>query len=244
MASLEDKIKDFVAVGYGSGHGYGDGHGFGYGDGSGSGYGDGHGDGHGDGYDDGYDEGSGYGFGFGYCDGSGDGDGFGYGDGYGFGYCEGDGYGLKSLNGLKVYYIDNVPTVITYIHGNVAEGFIVNKDFTVTPCFVVKEKNKFAHGETLRDAMRSLQEKLYDDSTEEERLNAFKEKFPEYDTPYPNENLFAYHHVLTRSCLMGRKQFVKDNGLTLNGETTVREFVKLTENAYGGKIIKELKKMY
>ena len=47
METLEDKIKRFLSVGYGSGDGsgsgYGDGSGYGYGYGDGSGYGDGYG---------------------------------------------------------------------------------------------------------------------------------------------------------------------------------------------------------
>ena len=114
----------------------------------------------------------------------------------------------------------------------------------LTPCFIVKENNKFAHGSTLRDAFTSLQEKLYDDSTEEERIEAFKKKFPFYEEKYDNKDLFTYHHVLTGSCRMGREEFVKGKGLSLDGKTSVREFVELTKNAYGGDIIKELPKAY
>jgi len=44
--------------------------------------------------------------------------------------------------------------------------------------------------------------------------------------------------------MAGRNAFVKDRGLTLDGETTVTEFIRLTENAYGGSTIKALKKAY
>ena len=248
MEALEDKIKKFLAidVGYGYGYGYGDGSGYGSGDGSGSGSGYGSGDGYGDGSGSGY--GSSYGSGDGYGDGSGDGSGSGYGDGSGSGdgYGDGDGsgYGVKVVNGDKVYMIDNTPTIFKSIRENVAQGFIVQSDLQLKPCFVVKENNKFAHGNTLRDALTSLQEKLYDDSTEEERIEAFKKKFPEYDVKYDNRDLFAYHHVLTGSCRMGRESFVSDRGLSLDGKTSVREFVKLTKNAYGGDIVKKLPSAY
>ena len=240
MEALEDKIKKFLAIDVGDGSGYGDG------SGDGSGYGSGSGDGYGDGSGSGY--GSSYGSGDGYGDGSGDGSGSGYGDGSGSGdgYGDGDGssYGVKVVNGDKVYMIDNTPTIFKSIRENVAQGFIVQSDLQLKPCFVVKENNKFAHGNTLRDAFTSLQEKLYDDSTEEERIEAFKKKFPEYDVKYDNRDLFAYHHVLTGSCRMGRESFVSDRGLSLDGKTSVREFVELTKNAYGGDIIKKLPSAY
>ena len=194
------------------------GDGYGSGDGSGSGSGSGSGDG--------------YGYGYGYGDGSGSGDGYGYGS------------GIKVFNGDKVYLVDDIPTIFISIRGNVAKGYILQSDLQLKPCFIVKENNKFAHGDTLRDAFTSLQEKLYDNSTEEERIEAFKKKFPEYDVKYDNRDLFTYHHVLTGSCRMGRESFVSDRGLSLDGKTSIREFVELTKNAYGGDIIKKLPSAY
>ena len=140
--------------------------------------------------------------------------------------------------------VDDTQTIITSVRGNVAQGFILQSDLQLEPCYIVKENNKFAHGNTLRDAFTSLQEKLYDESTEEERIEAFKQKFPSYDTKYDNKDLFAYHHVLTGSCRMGRESFVADRGLSLDGKTTVREFVQLTKSAYGGDIIQQLPQAY
>ena len=172
--------------------------------------------------------------------GSGSGDGYGSGDGSGYGY----GDGIKVFNGDKVYLVDDMQTIFISIRGNVAKGYILQSDLQLKPCFIVKENNKFAHGETLRDAFDSLQEKLYDDSTEEERIEAFKKKFPEYDVKYDNGDLFIYHHVLTGSCRMGRESFVSDRGLSLEAKTSIREFVELTQNAYGGDIIKKLPSAY
>ena len=190
------------------------------------------GDGSGDGYGSGYGDGSGDGYGYGYGSGSGDGSGSGYGD------------GVKEVSGSVVYIIDNTPTIITSVRANVAQGFILQSDLQTIPCYIVKENNKFAHGDTLRDAFTSLHEKLYDDSSEEERIEAFVKKFPSYDTKYDNKDLFAYHHVLTGSCRMGRKSFVNSKGLSLDDKTSVREFVELTKNSYGGDVIRKLPKAY
>ena len=216
METLEDRIKAFLSLSYGSGYGSGDGSGYGYG------------------------SGSGYGYGSGYGSGDGFGDGFGDGEGFGFG----DGEGVKEVNGDTVYIVDGVNTIIKSVRDNIAQGFVLQNDLTLKPCYIVKEQCVFAHGDTLHDAFTALQEKLYDDSTEEERIEAFRKKFPEYDTPYPNRDLFAYHHVLTGSCRMGRESFCKDKGIDLNDTTTVREFVNMTKDSYGSYIISKLPVAY
>ena len=221
METLEDKVKNFLAIDIGDGSGDGSGCGYNNYNGDGSGHGCGHGNGSGRGCDS-----------------------YGQGCGCGCGKTCDDNYSLKEINGKKVYMVDETSTIFTSVRGNVAQGFIVQSDLQLIPCFIVKENNKFAHGSTLRDAFTSLQEKLYDDSTEEERIEAFKKRFPDYDEKYDNRDLFSYHHVLTGSCRMGRESFVKDKGLSLDGKTSVREFVELTKDAYGSYIIKELPKAY
>lgn len=235
MEMLEDKIRAFSAISTGDGAGYGAGYGFGVG-----GYGDGYGILN-------YDKNG--------TDGVvwdvagpdaniGCGCGCGFGSSYGYGYGSGDDLGVKEINGNIVCIIDDIPTIITSVRNNIAEGFIVKNDLQFEPCYIVKENNQFAHGSTLKDAFMSLQEKLYDDSTEEERIEAFMKQFPEYDVKYDNMDLFVYHHVLTGSCRMGREAFMSNKGLSLDGKTSVREFVKLTQDAYGGDIIKKLPETY
>ena len=237
---LEDRINAFLSVNYGYGSGYGSGrgsdggYGWGFGDGSGGGYGWGNGDGSGRGSGGGNGDGSDCCYRWGYGDGNG--------DGYGWGF--GDGSGVKDINGNHVYIVDGIQTIIKSVRSNIAQGFVLQSDLTLKPCYIVKERNKFAHGDTLHDAFSALQEKLYDDSTEEERIEAFRKKFPEYDTPYPNRDLFAYHHVLTGSCRMGRESYCKDKGIDLDGSTTVREFIELTKGSYGGDVICKLPEVY
>ena len=235
MEMLEDKIRAFSAISTGDGAGYGAGYGFGVG-----GYGDGYGILN-------YDKNG--------TDGVvwdvagpdaniGCGCGCGFGSSYGYGYGSGDDLGVKEINGNIVCIIDDIPTIITSVRNNIAKGFIVKNDLQFKPCYIVKENNHFAHGFTLKDAFMSLQEKLYDDSTEEERIEAFMKQFPEYDVKYDNMDLFVYHHVLTGSCRMGREAFMSNKGLSLDGKTSVRDFVELTKDAYGGDIIKNLPEAY
>jgi hypothetical protein len=102
----------------------------------------------------------------------------------------------------------------------------------------------FANGKDLREAMAVLTNKMFEDMPEEERIAEFIKEHPDKDRLYSHKDLFDWHHRLTGSCMAGRNAFVKDRGLTLDGETTVAEFIELTENAYGGSIIKKLAKEY
>lgn len=245
MEMLEEKIKKFLAVDVGYGDGYGSCDFYGKGSGGGcSGNGDGDGDGSGDGMGYGSDSGLGHGSNYStygtYDDGNDCGSGSLYCTGSGKGY----GDGIKEINGKEIYMVDDITTIFKSIRNNIAKGFIVKNDLQFEPCYIVKENNHFAHGFTLKDAFMSLQEKLYDDSTEEERIEAFMKQFPEYDVKYDNMDLFVYHHVLTGSCRMGREAFMSNKGLSLDGKTSVREFVKLTQDAYGGDIIKKLPEAY
>lgn len=233
MALLENKIKKFLSLdlGYGNGDGNGDGDGSGYG----SGYGDGSGFGSGSGYgdEDGYGDGSGYGNDFGY--------GSGYGDGSGFG--SGSGYGIKEINSMRVYKIDVVQTIITHVFKNVAKGFIVMNDLTFEKCYIVKGQNMFAHGETLEKAREDLQNKIFSNLDVEDRIKKFKNKFKD-NKKYKGTEFYKWHNLLTGSCEMGRNEFVRNHNINLENEFTVKEFIELTQNDYGSKIIKQLTEFY
>ena len=238
MSAMDEKVKAFLSVNSGYGSGYGDGYGSGDGSGDGSGYGDGYGYGYGDGSGYGYGYGSGYGdgYGYGYGDGSGYGYGYGYGDGDGYGYGYGD--GIRSFNGEPVYTIDGVPTILRHVRGNVAHGVILNLDLTTTNCYVAKQDNIFAHGETLAKAMEALRDKLFGDMPVEERIETFL-KETEDGRAYPAQYFYDWHHRLTGSCDMGRRQFARDHGIDVDSDTmTLREFLALTKDAYGGSVIR------
>ena len=200
-----------------------------------NGDGDGSGNGFGSGYGYGYGDGSGNGFGFGDGDGDGSGNGSGYGDG--------SGNGVKKVNNHDIYIVDDTPTIITALFNNYAKGYIVGNDLTLKPCYIAKNGDIFAHGKTLREAVTVLQDKLFEDMPEEERIAAFIECH-DYDGVYSNSDLYDWHHKLTGSCEMGRQQFATDHGIDLDGKMSIKEFIKLTKNAYGGEIIKKLEKEY
>ncbi len=228
--------------GYGSGESYGCGSGnrFGYstpegnGDGSGSGYGYGSGDGFGDGYGRGK-----YGYGYGYGSGTGNG------NGDGSGNSDGDLLSILMINGVVLYNIDDVPTAIDNIKGNLAQGRIPNIDLSFTDCWIVRVGDCFAHGENLHEAQRYAQYKHLPKETEEKRLRMFVKTYPDPDKPIPVKDLFDWHGTLTGSCLMGREEWCKKYGLNKeNGFYSIRQFVSLTKNGFGGDTIKKLKNYY
>lgn len=238
------KIKRFLSRGNGRGNGNGDGFGNGNGDGTGYGIGD-RCSGIGDNYVNGSAINSGYNNGGGKCSGNGNG----IGDGTGYSYPRGCGFdnggGIKNINGYDVYEVDDTPTIFTHIHGSVAKGYILEQNVILKPCYIVKGNGYFAHGETLEEAQEALREKIMDDMDVEEKLAMFRDNFPEADKPYPLGDFYNWHHILTGSCAMGRKSFAASHGLDLEkGEMTVRELIALTENAYGGEVMRRLREYY
>ena len=226
---MEDVIKQFLAVssGYGYGSGYGSGSVSGSGDGSGSGYG--------------------YGYGSGSVSGSGSGDGDGYGSGYGSGSGSGSGsgYGIKSYDGHEVYIIDDMQTIIYSVHGNIARGATINIDLTLADCYIAKCEDYFAHGETAKQAMADAQSKAYQDKPIEERIDYVIENYPDVDVPIEHSALFSLHNFLTGSCLFGRREFANAHSLDPeHGAMTMREFIHLTKDAFGGDNIRQLADAY
>lgn len=214
-------------------HSSGDGRGNsnGYGNSYGNGYGSGNGNGSGDGNSYGYGNGNGYG--------NDNGNGYGYGDGNHSSY----GYsGIKSINGDKVYTIDGVNTIIKSIKGNIAKGFILRNDLTLVPCYIVKNDYFFAHGDTIKTALQSLQEKTDLNLPIPQRIINFKNQFHDFNVKIKAQVLYDWHFKLTGSCKTGRDTFCINNNINIEKDKfTVNEFIALTKDNYKGEIIELLK---
>ena len=196
------------------------------------------------GYGDGY--GSGYGSGYGYGDGSGSGSGYGDGDGSGYGYGDGSGSGsgdIVKVGAHHIYNVDGVPTAFYSIHGICAQGGVLQQDFTFKPCYIARVGDSFAHGDTLRQAMADARTKELRNKPVEERVGQFLFTYPDPEALIPAKELFDWHNILTGSCLFGRKQFCAERGIDVEHDNfSVKDFIKLTINSYGGDVIAELKK--
>lgn len=190
--------------------------------------------------------GDGYGDGNGYGNGYGSGDGYGYGNGYGDGSGDGNGNGkrIKAINGQQVYMIDDIPTIITAVFGNIAKGYIVENNLYLRPCYIVKGNDCFAHGETIRKAQEALEDKIYAGMDSEEVIEKFKEQF-ELGKEYPAKEFYHWHYRLTGSCEMGRKSFAESHGIDIEHDVmTVERFIELTKDSFGGSIIRQLDNAY
>lgn len=215
---MEEIINKFLTISSGSGNDNGYGDDDGYGCGNGSGYGNDFGDGYG------------YGFGSGFDDGNGS--------------CYDDGYGIKKYEEHFVYFIDGIQTLIYSVHGNYAKGAIINSDLTLSSCFIAKESDCFAHGETLQEAVEAAHAKTIQKLPVKERIDKFIQEYPNKNKKHSGREFFEWHHILTGSCEMGRKQFCKDNNIGIDAEYTPMEFLNICKDAYGGDVIKQIIKQY
>ena len=225
--------------GNGDGNGDGDGNGNGYGDGDGYGYGDGYGNGYGDGNGDGYGDGDGNGYGDGDGNGYGDGDGYGYGNGYGYGDGDGNGYGNGYGNGngnfdLKhpYYKIDGIWCKMLQIHGDYAKVEILDM-YNTQNCkiaYVAKDEDVFAHGNTPKEAKKSLLYKLSDRDTSpfaDWKLTDVK----------PKKELIRAYRAITGACEFGTRQFCES--VKLPNRATVKKAIELTAGQYGNETFKQ-----
>ena len=222
---------------YGSDYAFGDGteHGNGYGEGSHCNYrryGNGSGDVYGYGYS--YGEGNGCGWGFEY----------GNGDGYMIDIGGATDKDIKALNGNSVDYVDDLPTIITQVHGNIACGYIVESDLTLSSCFIARVGNCFAHGGTIKEAVADAERKELTNTPIEERIVKFIDAFGTVDSEHTGKKFYEWHHLLTGSCKMGRDTFCKAHNIDLEKMYSVRYFLDITKESYGSDVIKLLRKAY
>lgn len=216
------------------------------------------GDGSGDSPGDGYDDCCGFGDGDGYCSGDGYGsyndsyNGSGDGSGNSFGYGSGDGSGdscgygrdwgsdVIAINGNKVNVVDGVPTIITHLKNNIAKAYVLKNDLTLCPCYIAKIENSFAHASTIKEAVKQAYEKAFQELPIERRIEEFWKCHNDTDK-YPARDLWIWHNKLTGSCKMGRNQFAAEKGIDIDNDSfTVKEFVEMCKDRYGGEIILQL----
>ncbi len=144
-----------------------------------------------------------------------------------------------------MYSVDDTPTIITNVRGNIAKGYILRYNVFKEPCYIAKVGDCFAHGETAHQAYGDALAKALQNTPVEERIAKVKEQYPTLDTVVSHKELYKLHNILTGSCEFGRKEFAKAHDLDPeNGEMTMREFINLTSSAYGGDVIQQLKKTY
>ena len=133
-------------------------------------------------------------------------------------------------------------TLIYAVRGNMAKGAVLQKDLTLKDCWIAKHGNFFAHGGTLRDAVKAAYAKWSESRPIEERIAEFVETHPSLDEPYGD--LFEWHHTLTGSCEFGRLGWCVDHGYRPTDSVTLRTFFEKTQGYYGGDVIRRVAREY
>lgn len=144
--------------------------------------------------------------------------------------------------GVTIYYIDSVPTILYSVKGDYAKGAIVSEsDLSLTPCFVMKKGEMYAHGSTLHEAHSIVHDKFEKKHSIEERIATFKSKFPDFSIKLKIKELLDWHYYLTGSCLLGKLAVINDNGLNIEQDSvSINEFIEYSRDKFGWNIIKLL----
>ena len=148
------------------------------------------------------------------------------------------------FNKHRVYRIDDTHTLIYSVRGNIARGAILRNDLTLKDCYIAKVGNSFAHGDTAKEAMRDATAKDMEQRPIEERIDEFVKQYPKLTTKATGRELYDWHHILTGSCTMGRNEFCRANNVKMEELYTIDYFLKLTENSYGGNVIRQVRESY
>ena len=141
-------------------------------------------------------------------------------------------------------YVDSLPTIIIQVRDNFAKGYTVKNDLTLSPCYIAKVGNSFAHGSTLKEAVADAEAKELEKMTVEERIEKFVETFGSLDSEHTGKEFYDWHHILTGSCRMGRDAFCKSHNIDLEKVYTVTYFLQITEKAYGREVIRKVIESY
>lgn len=151
---------------------------------------------------------------------------------------------IKTHNGNKVYYINDVPTVIKSINCGIGHGYIIDNNGKSVEKFVAKSYNIFVFG----DSFDEVYDKLYEKDRIKEYSEIFINKFVEHfklNRKYNFSELAFWHRNLTGACIEGIMLFCKDNNINFeNDKMTVQEFLNISKNSYGKSIVKNIAKIY
>lgn len=153
---------------------------------------------------------------------------------------------ILKYEGKDVHYIDDIPCTVNSVHEDwMSVNVIRTNDYTSYKAFVAKVHGVVSHGETIKEAFQEAHDKYMAELEPEERCAMFIKEFPDMDKKYPSQLFFDWHGTVTGSCKLGRRNFAEMKRINLDTATlTVKEFIDLTINEYGGDIIKLLRGKY
>ena len=103
-----------------------------------------------------------------------------------------------------------------------------------------RERRRILGAGRYYQVQKAAEEKILDDLPVEQKIDEFLEKFKS-GVQYPAMDFYKWHHFLTGSCEMGRKQFAKNHRIDLEkDELTPEQFMILTMDDFGSSVIRQL----
>lgn len=94
-----------------------------------------------------------------------------------------------------------------------------------------------------RSAMLALRKKIFETTTQEERVENFVNTYTPDELHTADEWIEA-HQILTGACYVGSHRFIKKMGIKRYEKFTTLEFLEITKNAYDHDVIKDVLKKY
>jgi hypothetical protein len=136
---------------------------------------------------------------------------------------------MFSWQNEKYIMVDGIFTEVVSKRGNVWK---VKKVNTEKEFYLISDGEKYAHGDTLKEAKEDLIFKIG---------NRTKEDYKELklDSVLSIEEGIQCYRVITGACSFGVKDFMQNRMKNKKKEYTISEIIEMTENEYGGNIFKK-----
>ena len=135
----------------------------------------------------------------------------------------------------QIDFTDGIKSVVIETKGKVKKVRLIDTEKNVLTSkinYVVTDGNgNFAHGETIKDAKKSLLYKISNRDTS-------KYKNLTLDSELTFEDAIKMYIVVTGACESGTKFFIEQNKLK-DRKYTVREMIELTKGQYGNETLQK-----
>lgn len=144
-----------------------------------------------------------------------------------------NGNSIISLNGNKLYMVNDFLLDIKNIHGPWANAEIIKNDFTTQSCYIGKINDKFVIASSIKEAIDELRELIKETYNNEKDLaKAFVIAHPNYNKEYDWDEMVLWHSITKNSCANGRKEFSFKAHKKPGSTATPKELITIMKN-YG-----------
>ena len=149
----------------------------------------------------------------------------------------GSGYGRGDGSKIKGYFV--VDGILCKLLNQKRGSYKVETFPQRKICYLADYQGEIAHGDTLREAQEEARRKYFSGLTFKENKKRFLQEF-EKKRKLSGKALYEWHGVLTGSCRFGRDRFCEQHNIDLRKKYTLKEFVDIVKDDFGGNKIKQL----